>query len=137
MTTDTPVSSTHQLAAEVKQRARAVGFDLVGIAPAAPSVYREYVRRWLDDGRAGTMEYLSARFEERVDPTTYLPGARSVVCVAVNYHQPVEPVPNEERPHHGRVARYALGDDYHELIKPRLYALADWLRERVPGAQTR
>ena len=53
-------------------------------------------------------------------------GARSVVCVALNYHVPLGPVPDADRPHHGRVARYALGQDYHELIKRRLYDLADF-----------
>src|SRR5262245_28127327 len=85
----------HQLAAEIKQFARKLGFDLVGIAPAEPSRYREYFRQWLDDGKAGVMDYLDRRFEERVDPATYLPGARSVVCVALNYHSPLLPTPRE------------------------------------------
>src|SRR5688572_22511893 len=126
--TATPVQQdAHQLAAEIKQRARALGFELIGIADAAPSRYREYLRQWLDDGQAGTMDYLHRRFDERTSPTTYLPGAASVICVAMNYHVPLEPVPEQERSHHGRVARYALGEDYHELIKTRLHALADWI----------
>jgi epoxyqueuosine reductase len=83
------------------------------------------------------MAYLSARLEERTDPSAYLPGARSVVCVAMNYHVPLEPVPASEAGRHGRVARYALGDDYHEVIKTRLHALADWMRAEYPGSQTR
>jgi epoxyqueuosine reductase len=122
----------------IKAKAVELGFDLVGIAPAGPSQHRAYLREWLDAGKAGTMDYyLARRFDERTDPAVYLPGAASVVCVAVNYHTELEPIPDHERPHHARVARYALGDDYHELVKPRLYDLADWIRERVPGAQTR
>ena len=121
----------------VKQRARELGFDLVGVAPAAASQYRDYLRRWLDEGRAGSMRYLEHRFDERTDPAVYLPGARSVICVAMNYHVPLEPVPTEEKGRHGRVARYALGDDYHEVIKSRLHALADWIRSEFPEAQTR
>ena len=121
----------------VKRRAREAGFDLVGIAPAAPSQYRAYLRRWLDDGRAGSMHYLANRFDERTDPAAYLPGARSVICVALNYHVPLEPAPEAGRGRHGRVARYALGDDYHEAIKSRLHALADWLRAEFPEARTR
>src|SRR5205814_99168 len=61
-------------------------------------------------------------------------GARSVVCVAMNYHVPLDPpLPGQ----HGRVARYALGEDYHEHIKQKLYDLADWIRDAIPGAQTR
>jgi epoxyqueuosine reductase len=125
------------LAAAVKRRARELGFDLVGIAPAGPSPRAEYVRGWIEDGRGGSMEYLARRLDERTDPAVYLPGARSVVCVALNYHARLEPPPAEERAHHGRVARYALGDDYHEVIKTRLHALADWMREVAPEARTR
>ncbi len=131
------ILDTHQLAGEIKRRATELGFDLVGIADARPSAYRDYLRNWLDDGQAGTMHYLAERFEERTDPGAYLPGARSVICVAMNYYTPLEPVPADEAPYHGRVARYALGDDYHEIIKRRLYELADWIREHVPGSQTR
>ena len=65
----------HQLAAEIKLSGRGLGFDRVGIAPAAASHYRDYFRQWLDEGRAGEMGWLHKRFEERTDPATYLPGA--------------------------------------------------------------
>jgi epoxyqueuosine reductase len=135
----TPVESlpVARVADAVKQRALALGFDLVGIAPAEPSPYREYLRRWLGDGQAGSMHYLHQRFDERTDPSAYVPGARSVICVAINYHVPLEPVPVGDESRRGRVARYALGDDYHELIKSRLHALADWIRTEFPEAQTR
>lgn len=120
----------------VKQRALDIGFDLVGVAPAEPSRFREYYRRWLDDGRAGTMRYLENRFDERTDPTRYLPGARSVVCVAMNYHFPLDTALARADGCPGRVARYALGDDYHGIIKTRLYALADWIRTEFPDART-
>jgi epoxyqueuosine reductase len=125
----------HQLAADLKQSARRLGFDRVGICAASPSEYRAYFRRWLDNGQAGTMEYLARRFEERTDAATYLPGARSVICVALNYQVPLEAAPQTGR--QGRIARYALGDDYHALIKSRLHALADAVRAAAPEAQTR
>ena len=83
------------------------------------------------------MQWLEKRFDDRVDPSTYLPGCRSVICCAMNYHVPLEAVPEADKPHHGRVARYALGDDYHDHLKTRLHALADWLRQIEPDAQTR
>ena len=67
------------------------------------------------------------------DPAAYLPGAASVICVGMNYFVPLEAMP----PGHGRIARYALGQDYHEVIKSRLYQLADWIRQSCPHAQTR
>ena len=149
----------HALAGEVKRRGLELGFDLVGIAPASGSAYREYFRRWLDEGRGGTMAYLGARFAERVDPSVYFPGAVSVICVGMNYYVPVTAsgvdgkrsdsseetltlpspgVPGEgSKPAKlGRVARYALGEDYHLLMKGRLHELADWLRSAA-GGETR
>jgi epoxyqueuosine reductase len=123
----------HQLAAQTKSFARQLGFDTVGIAPATPSARRDYLRAWLDSGQAGSMEWLKGRFDERTDPAAYLPGCQSIICVAVNYHRPLESPALGE----GKVARYALGDDYHELIKSRLYKLADWIRSVEPDAQTR
>jgi epoxyqueuosine reductase len=125
----------HQLAAAIKQWAKVLGFDLVGITSANPSAHRDYFRNWLDEGQHGSMEYLARRFDERTDPATYFPGALSVICVAMNYRAPIKP--SESTEPSGRIARYALGDDYHELIKSRLHALADWIREQAPGAQTR
>lgn len=137
MPLEAAILDSHQLAGEVKRRALKLGFDVVGIADARPSAYRDYLRNWLDDGRAGTMDYLANRFDERTDPAVVLPGARSVICVALNYHVPLELVADDRRGEHGRVARYALGADYHEPLKKRLYALADWVREVVPGALTK
>jgi epoxyqueuosine reductase len=131
------ICDAREIAGQIKRRARDLGFDLVGIAPATPSAYREYFRQWLDDGKAGTMEYLARRFDERTDPSAYLPGAKSVVCVAWNYHALLAPVPESDRAHHARIARYALGDDYHEHLKPRLFKLADLIRHLAPQAQTR
>ena len=125
------------LAEAIKQKAHDLGFDLVGVAPAEPSRHATYLREWLDGGKAGAMQYLARRFGERTDPRTYLPGAASVVCVAINYFARLEAVHAEAQPDHARVARYALGDDYHEIIKRRLYDLADWIREHAPGSRTR
>ncbi|MFI5379885.1 MAG: tRNA epoxyqueuosine(34) reductase QueG [Tepidisphaerales bacterium] len=142
----------HAIAGEIRRKAVELGFDLVGIAPAAPSAYADFFRQWLADGRHGDMQWLARRVQERTDPAVYFPGAKSVICVAVNYHVPLAAEPpvrstgfsrssQQDRLkavlRTGRVARYALGDDYHEWFKPRLHALADWLKETVPGTETR
>jgi epoxyqueuosine reductase len=127
----------HALALSIKQRAGALGFDRVGIARCDASRYTGYFRRWLDDGRAGEMHYLASRFEERAEPQVYLPGAVSAICVAINYHVPLEPTTFDADAAPGKIARYAIGDDYHELIKSRLHQLADWIRQSVPDCQTR
>ena len=130
-----PIEPRH-LASQIKDKAREVGFDLVGIAPAEPSRHRQFLRDWLDSGKHGDMHYLERRFDERTDVTQFLPGAKSVVCVAANYKTPepeVEPQPGTT----GIVARYARARDYHDWFKPRLYQIADWLREVMPGCSTK
>jgi epoxyqueuosine reductase len=122
------------LADQIKAKARDLGFDLVGIASAGPSQHADYFRQWLAAGKHGSMEYLSDRFDERTDPATYFPGARSVISVACNYRVELEP---QAGTNEGRIARYALGDDYHIIMKHRLHDLADWLRATVPGCKTR
>ncbi len=129
--------NSSNLSGQIKERSRQLGFDLVGICSADDSRYRSYLRQWLDDGRQGSMEYLARRLDERTSPTTYMPGAKSVICVACNYHAKLEDQSDIPGNAQGKIARYVLGDDYHELLKSRLYALADWIKEQVPDAQTR
>ncbi len=115
-----------RLTQATKERARALGFNAVGVAAAQPSEQAGALRQWLDEGQHAEMRWLENRFDERADVQNYLPGARSVVVVALSYNVPLEPVPAGVR---GKVARYALGGDYHDHIKRRLHTLADWLRE--------
>lgn len=124
----------HELAVQLKQQAQRLGFDLVGITSAEPSRYRDYLQSWLSAGNAGKMDWLTRRFDERVDPATYFPGVKSIICVAVNYHAKLAEAPADPSV---RIARYALGDDYHTVLKDRLHELADWLRKQQPEIQTR
>ena len=124
----------HQLTAEIKQRARGLGFDLCGIASAEPSEQASFLRDWLETGRHGEMAWLAKRYEERADVRHYLRGARSVICCAMSYNVELADPPAGEAS--GRIARYALGEDYHEHLKARLFALADWLRAAA-GGETR
>ncbi|HKZ04994.1 MAG TPA: tRNA epoxyqueuosine(34) reductase QueG [Methylomirabilota bacterium] len=112
------------LTAAVKTRALDLGFDLVGIGPAGPPEHAESFIRWVEAGHAGTMRYLARRGAERLDPGRVLPGARSVVCVALNYHQGPAADPSW-----APVARYAWGRDYHDVMTPRLEALARFIGE--------
>jgi epoxyqueuosine reductase len=130
----------HQLAAHIKAQARRLGFDRAGIASAEASNYQDYFRQWLDNGNAGTMEFLKDRFAERINPAVYMAGAQSVICLAMNYYVPLKAEENSANGSNqklGRIARYALGDDYHEILKHRLHELADWVRQAAPGSQTR
>jgi len=117
--------ATAALSDSVKALARELGFDLVAIGPTAPPEHGPAFRRWLDAGYGATMDYLGRREGERLDPSRVLPGARSVVCVALNYFQG-EPA---EAPSWAGVARYAWGRDYHSVMTPRLRTLAAHLSD--------
>jgi len=114
----------------VKARAAELGFDLCGIAPVNPFRELGFFREWLDRGYAGEMQYLARSADRRADVRAVMPSARSVVCLGTVY--------NTDRPYSTEVAdrgaaliaRYAWGDDYHDVIQRRMDALVAWLRER-------
>ena len=131
----TVAADLHDLAAAVRAEAVRIGFSRVGIAPAGPPPHHDAFRRWLAAGSAGVMQEWLTRHEPlRRDPASLLPGARSVIVLATDY--PADP-PAAAAPGWGRVARYARGDDYHDLLRSRANALAAWLEARVPGCRTR
>jgi epoxyqueuosine reductase len=112
--------------ADIKQKALSLGFDAVGITTAAPLApeMADFYRTWLADGRAATMGYLHRNNDKRFAPAELLTGARSVICVALNYR----PAQDEQTEHPNvRIARYAQYEDYHPFIKTRLFQLADFI----------
>jgi epoxyqueuosine reductase len=121
------------LTRRIKEQARALGFDLVGVAPLAPSAYGTFYERWLARGYAGEMAYLARpdAVAKRRDPRLVLPEARSVVVVALNYFQGTAPPAASAGGRRGRVARYAWGDDYHDLMWARLEGLAAFVEAQV------
>jgi epoxyqueuosine reductase len=128
--------SPDDLKVQLHERAREVGFDLCGVAPAvAPATLAQF-HAWLDRGFAGEMHYLPRRRDAYASPEGVLPGARSVIVLAMNYRT-ADP-PAQLQPGEGRIARYAWGSvDYHDLLRDRLRQLADWLHAARPGCRTR
>ena len=112
------------LGSVVKARARELGFDRVAIGPAEPPEHGDALEAWLDAGYAGTMSYLDRGRADRLDPARLLPGARSVVAVAMSYNPGTSTESQDDwRP----VSRYARGRDYHDVIRPRLVELGDFI----------
>lgn len=115
----------------VKQTGARLGFDRVGIAPAGPIRRGDYLRQWLALGRAGRMAYLHRNLDKRMDPSGMLPGARSIIVVAMSY-RPAADVAGKDSPTAaeglGRIARYAWGLDYHAVLRERLRRFVDRLR---------
>ncbi|MBP1656325.1 MAG: iron-sulfur cluster binding protein [Bacteroidetes bacterium] len=127
------MTSKHNHAEDLKAEARRLGFTHVGIA-RAESLATEGARleTWLANGFAGTMGWMARRAQERMDPGRVLPGVRSVIVVAMNYYTGAQHPAGE-----GKVSRYAWGDDYHDVMGPKLAELCRWLAERVPGSSSR
>ena len=118
-------------AERIKEKARAIGFDLCGIAPAGAWPELGFFREWLARGYAGTMGYLPRTARVREDVRQVLPSARSVIATATLYHADrplsVESADEEE----AIISRYAWGDDYHDVIGRRLEALLAWMRDQA------
>jgi epoxyqueuosine reductase len=107
------------LAVAVKAAASDLGFAACGITDLAPSVAAAALEQWLDRGFQGEMRYLERQAAVRREPARAWPDARSAVVVLDNYYQhDAEPAPGR-----GRVARYALGDDYHDVMSQKLRQL--------------
>ncbi|MCP5066826.1 MAG: tRNA epoxyqueuosine(34) reductase QueG [bacterium] len=115
------------LAQRVRALALGLGFDTVGFARAEPLGRGDALRDWHERGCAGEMAYLGARMEERLDPRRVLPGARSVIAVGLVYGP--EPLADLDP----RISRYAMGEDYHDVLGDRLRALEAGLVALAPG----
>lgn len=118
----------------LKQLARSLGFDLVGIAPAGPADGFDRLKAWLARGFAGEMDYMSRHAEARRHPASILPDVRSVVMVGLNY-RPEEA--SESRPGAGQIARYARGRDYHDVLRDKLKRLLAGVQEQSPECRGR
>lgn len=115
------------LAIALKAKAHDLGFDLAAIAPAGPSPDHTHYERWIAAGYAGAMDYLARHSPAKADPRLLLPAARSLLLVGLNYAAAPHPALRRD-PSRGQIAAYALGDDYHDLMRAALIELDGWLR---------
>ncbi|HEV7904374.1 MAG TPA: tRNA epoxyqueuosine(34) reductase QueG [Pyrinomonadaceae bacterium] len=122
-----------QFTARLKERALALGFDKVGIVPAAPlDMERVRLEEWLRRGYQGEMSWMARDPLRRTDPREVFPEARSVVVVALNYFTPHE---HPDDPATGKISRYAWGDDYHDVVGGKLKELLAWIKDECPAAE--
>lgn len=128
-----------ELKTQLQSFARGLGFDSCRVTACAPPPHASEFREWLREGAAGEMNYMQRGEDKRCDPQKVLPGARSVIVFALNYWQGVEagdpPAINmaaagmaASTPATGRIARYAWGDDYHDVVAEKLAKIDNFLR---------
>jgi len=113
-----PVAQTRTLKERIKAQAFGLGFDLAGIARLGPVETASAFDEWLAHGYAGDMHYLPRAADKRRDTRLPVPGTVSAIVVAMNYGGTTLS---------GPVARYARGDDYHDVMLERLHSLQEWL----------
>jgi epoxyqueuosine reductase len=120
--------SALDLKTALAREARALGFDGIGVTdPGAITEAGRHFQAFLDAGAHGDMDWLAASPERRMDPRVLWSGVRSVIMLGVNYGPDENPLAILEQRSRGAISVYAQGDDYHDLIKKRLKALARWL----------
>ncbi len=122
-----------ELAKAIKEHARQLGFPLAGITTPDPPAHFEAYQRWLEAGNHGQMTYLAQEraLERRANPLRILPECRSIVVLAIPYHNPALAQTKPEAENHGRIAAYAWGDDYHLALPPRLEAIVRFIEAQV------
>ena len=124
----------HSKTEAVRRKALELGFDACGFARAGKlDDEARKLETWLNEGRHGTMTWMENHFDKRVDPTLLVPGSKSVVSVLCNYHRP-DVVYEEGKP---KISRYALGEDYHHVLKSKLYALFEFTESLFGGLEGR
>jgi epoxyqueuosine reductase len=115
--------------ADLKRIARECGFELAGVAAAAPAPEAAYYHRWVADGFAGEMRYLTGRRAGlRDDPRSLLASARSILCVGKLYNGPQPYSTAFNGNELGWISRYAWGEDYHDVLRRGLARVVERLR---------
>lgn len=113
----------------IKEYAREIGFDAIGICEAEliDETTRQNLSDWLDNGYQADMEYLSRNVDKRENPALLVEGAKSIICVALNYY-PHRKLPDSSP----QIAYYAYGKDYHDVVKAKLRQLFAFIKTILP-----
>jgi epoxyqueuosine reductase len=119
---------TTTLKQSIKDKVRQLGFILAGVTSSEPPQHYSNFEQWLAEGKHGTMHYLAEERSRtrRADPKQILPECKSILVLALPYNPPLP-----EGEGRVRVASYALGDDYHDIIPPRLQQIVEFIEEQV------
>ncbi len=134
---DTP-EALARLADDIRGWAGELGFQAIGISPATLAPHDQRLRDWVDAGLHGELDYMERHGEKRWSPDALIPGTLRLISVRMNYsHGGADPLSVLQDPGKAYVSRYALGRDYHKLMRSRLARLADRIMQRRPGSALR
>lgn len=121
---------------QIEEKARELGFNMVGFVPAQPARRLHAYLRWIEAEMHGRMGYLARpdRLIRRQDLNVILPGVQTLICVGLDYFNRQIPEAIANDPSRGRLSNYAWGADYHDIMTPRLKELAAWLASQTNTA---
>lgn len=116
------------ISSHIKQRAAELGFSSCGISRAEELTEEaRYLESWLNQDKHGKMNYMLNHFDKRIDPTKLVEGARSVISLSFNYYTDRK----QSDPDAPQIAMYALGQDYHTVVRDRLEQLLSYIRSEA------
>lgn len=122
----------------VREEAKRLGFELCGFSKARRLTEEEKrLESWLNQGKQGQMSYMERNFDKRLDPTLLVPGAKSVVSLICSYNQPETFAKIDNNSNSPKISKYALGDDYHDVLKRKLYELFEFTKNLNGGLEGR
>lgn len=127
---------TQRLTLAIKRKAKELGFTLVGVTSPEPPAHLDVYAGWLQAGRHGDMGYLATEraVQRRADPKRILPECKSILVLGIPYGNPASATKPSDGKAYGHIAAYAWGQDYHEVLKPRLASLVAYIEELVGKA---
>ncbi|WP_018141997.1 tRNA epoxyqueuosine(34) reductase QueG [Thioalkalivibrio sp. ALJ7] len=123
-----------ELAERIRRWAQHLGFQAVGIAPAeVPAADRQHLDDWLAQGSHGDMDWMAERAPLRHDPDALVPGVQRIISVRMDYFPPAtrRPAIQLAAGERAYISRYALGRDYHKLVRKRLTTLGRWIEAEI------
>jgi len=130
--TSEPDLSVSAIQTAIREKAFEEGFDVVGFADAnIGNASGERLTKFIEDGAHGDMDWLARRVPERQHPTHLWSDVKTVISVGVNYGPADDPMAVLDQPSNGAISVYARGDDYHDIMKKRLKAVARWVSESL------
>ena len=126
------LSGNTELTEKIKNKARNLGFDLVHVLPVLPSQSINIYGQWLAKGYSGDMGYLNRHFEKKQDLRNVMPETLSLISLGINYYTVSIPESEKNSSSKGKISSYAWGTDYHLLVREKLEALRQFIKETIP-----
>ena len=120
------------LSEEIRSKAKALGFQKIGVSRPEKLDARSGFSEWLAQGQHGEMHWMGRSPERRTDPGKVFEETKSVISLALNYYTPIQ---HSQQLEHGKISRYAWGRDYHRILRDRSKTLVAWITKREPAAR--